>query len=333
MIVKLQDLLKNQKITKKFYLLYGSNIGQIEDTINNILKPKLSKNIFNYDEDEIIVNIDEFEENLLNVSFFENDKLIIINRGSNKILKIIENLILKDIADTTIIVKTNILEKKSKLRNFFEKGKETICIPVYEDNYQSLMLIAQNFFRQNKIKISNENVNYIIEKTKKNRINLKNELDKIKFFYKKKLSIDFNDILKLTNSTENYNISELTDQCLIKNPKKTIHILNENISSVEDNILILRSFLYKLKRLKKLKNEIDSKISVDQVLSSFRPPIFWKEKEIIKKQLMILSLTEIKNYIKKINDLELLIKKNSGVSNQIINNFVIETVKVPNNLV
>ena len=327
MIVKLSDLMKNQKETRNFYLFYGANIGQIEEVINNMLKPKFSKNIYNYDENEIISNISEFEENILNKSFFDNEKLIIINRGSDKILKIIENLIQKKITGTVIVIKTNILEKKSKLRNFFEKNSETICTPFYEDDYQSLMVITKNFFAQNKIKISPQSINFIVERSRKNRVSLRGELDKIKIFCKKKLSIELDDILKLTNSSENYNISELTDQCLAKNTKKTIHILNENISSVEDNILIIKSFLYKLKRLKKLKEEIRIKKSSELAISSFRPPIFWKEKDIIKQQLKILSLTDIQLFIKKINNLELLIKKNSNLSNQIVNDFILETVK------
>ena len=162
MILKLSDLTKNLTKTQKFYLLYGSNTGQIDETINKILKPKLSKNIYNYDESEIIANTNEFEENILNRSFFDDDKLIIINRGSDKIISVIENLISKKISETVIIVKTNILEKKSKLRSFFEKNKETICIPFYEDNYQSLLLIAQSFFSKNKIKVSIQNTNFII---------------------------------------------------------------------------------------------------------------------------------------------------------------------------
>ena len=331
MILKLSDLTKNLTKTQKFYLLYGSNTGQIDETINKILKPKLSKNIYNYDESEIIANTNEFEENILNRSFFDDDKLIIINRGSDKIISIIENLISKKISETVIIVKTNILEKKSKLRSFFEKNKETICIPFYEDNYQSLLLIAQSFFSKNKIKVSIQNTNFIIERSKKNRINLKNELEKIKIFYQKRSSIEYEDIVKLTNSAENYNMSELVDQCLVKNKKKTVNILNENVSAPEDNILILRTFLFKLKRLKKLKEEIEKQKNQEQVISSFRPAIFWKDKDIIRQQLKILSLNDIKIFLKKVNNLEIIIKQNSNLSDEITNNFILETIEFSNN--
>ena len=331
MIVKLWDLTKNLTHTQKFYLLYGTNTGQIDETINNILKPKLSRNIYNYDESEIITSANEFEENILNRSFFDDDKLIIINRGSDKILSIIESLISKKISETTIIIKANILEKKSKLRNFFEKNKETICTPFYDDNYQSLLLIAQNFFSKNKIKISIQNINFILERSKKNRIYLKNELEKIKIFYQKKSSIEYEDIVKLTNSAENYNISELADECLMKNKKKTINILNENISAPEDNILILRSLLFKLKRLKKLKEEIEKQKNQEQAISSFRPAIFWKDKDIIRQQLKILTIEDIKVFLKKVNNLEIIIKQNSNLSNKITNNFILETVNFSNN--
>ena len=197
-------------------------------------------------------------------------------------------------------------------------------MPFYEDTHQSLLFLAQNFFKENKIKISPQNINYIIENSKGNRINLKNELEKIKNFSQKKLSVELNEIIKLTNLAENYNISELTDQCLARNKKKTLNILNENNPSPEDNILILKNFLYKLKRLKKLKLELENKKNTDAVISSYKPPIFWKDKDMIKQQLKIWSLPQIKSLINKTNDMELLIKKNYQASNQIVNNFILD---------
>ena len=112
--------------------------------------------------------------------------------------------------------------------------------------------------------------------------------------------------------------------------KKTISILNENIPSPEDNILILRSFLFKLKRLKKLKKEIEKQKNQELVISSFRPAIFWKDKDNIKQQLKILSLKDIKTFIHKINKVELMIKENSNISTEITNNFIFETINFSN---
>jgi DNA polymerase-3 subunit delta len=331
MIVKYFDLKKKLNESTNFFLLYGLNIGFIEETINKVLKPILSKNVFNYEESEVLANIDEFKENIFNKSFFENDKLIIISRATDKILAIIDDIIDKNDTETAIILKSSNLEKKSKLRNFFEKDKRAIITPFYEDTYQSLMIVAQNFFKEKKIKISPQNINLIIERSKGNRISLKNELKKIESFSLKKLSIELSDILKLTNLSENYNVSELTDQCLAGNKKKTINILNENNPSPEDNILILKTFLYKLKRLKKLKLELEIKKNADSVISSYKPAIFWKDKEMVKQQLKIWSMSQIKSLINKTNNMELLIKKNSQISNQIINNFILERFETPNN--
>lgn len=327
MIIKHYEIQNNLRKQVNCYLFYGLNTGLIEETINKRLKPIFSKNVFNYDESEILNNIDSFKESLLNKSFFEEDKLVIISRVTDKLLDLIKNLIeIKDLS-LKIILKSNNLEKKSRLRNFFEKSKDLIVVPFYEDNYQTLLMLTQNFFRENKIKISSQNINYIVEKSRGNRISLKNDMQKIKIFSQNKSSIEFEDILRLTSSAENYNISELVDQCLVKNKKKTTNILNENISSTEDNILILKSFLYKLKRLKKLKIEFENKKNLDLTLSSFKPPIFWKDKDIIKQQLNMWSLTDIQLYIQEINNLEITIKKNSQISNQIINNFINERLE------
>ena len=333
MIIKINDLKKNLDKKNFLYLLYGSNIGHIEETINNILIPFLTKNVFSYEENEILSNSTDFVQSILNKSFFDNEKLIIVNRATDKILDFIENISNKDITETTIILKSGILEKKSKLRNFFEKSKSVICVPFYEDNYQSLMVVAQNFFREKKIKISQLSINYIIERSKKSRINLNNELKKIASFSIQKSSIDSSDILKLTNLADNYSAAELVDQCLAKNKKKTVHMLNENNISSEDNIMLLKTFLYKLKRLKKIKKDFEVKKDIDACISTFKPPIFWKDKEIIKQQLKVLSLEQINLMIKKVNNLELMIKKNSQVSNQILNNFIYESLDQSNNLI
>jgi len=330
MILKLSEFTKKVSTEYKFYLLYGQNTGLIEETINNILKPQLSKNIYNYDENEVTAKIDQFLENILNKSFFENDKLFIINRVSDKILNLIREISEKEDKNLQIILKAENLDKKSKLRNFFERKKNLIIVPFYEETNQSLTLLAKNFFKKNNISISWQNINFIVEKSKGNRINLNNELNKINNFNKNNLPIKFSDILKLSSSAEDYAISKLVDRCLLKNKKEIINILNENNHSFEDNILIIRSFLFKLKRLKNLKMQIEKNKNQDQVISSYKPQIFWKDKEIIKKQLNVLSKNDLKNYIKKINNLELLIKKNLLLSDKITNNFVLEAVVSPN---
>ena len=268
---------------------------------------------------------------ILNKSFFDNSKLIIINRATDKLLDILNEIIDRNIEDVKIILKSTTLEKKSKLRKLFETDKRTIIVPVYEDNNQTLLMLAQNFFKKKEVNISPQNINFIVERSKGNRINLNNEMEKISNFSLKKSIIKFEDILKLTNMSEDYSASELADQCLARNKKKTLNILNENNPSPEDGILILKTFLYKLKRLKKLKTELQVKNDADTVISYHKPPIFWKDKLVIKQQLKIWSLDQIILLIKKINNLELLIKKNSSITSQIINNFIIEKLEISNN--
>ncbi len=324
MILKQYELKKKLDKEKKIFLLYGNNKGLIEETIETILKPSFSKNIYNYDESEILSNIENFYDNLFNQSFFENDKLIIINRVSDKILSIIENILEKNIEKSKIILKTGILEKKSKLRNFFEKNNEILVVPFYEDNYQTLSLLTQTFLNKNKVKISQEGTNLIIERSKGDRINLLNELNKIKSFCINKKNISTEDILKLTNLAENYSISELVDNSLAKNEKKIFNILNENNFTNDDCIVISRIYLSKLKRLLKIYAELDIKKNLENVLTSFRPPIFWKEKEIVKQQLKRRNYKEVEKLIIDTNEIELRIKKRPSSSVLLITNFILE---------
>ena len=323
MIIKYFELKKKITPEMKFFLIYGSNSGLIQEIIQNNLKSILPKEVFNYEESEIINNTNDFEENIKNKSFFENNKLIVISRATDKIFKIIENIVEQNIADISIILTGGVLEKKSKLRSFFEKNKNIVCIPTYEDNPQSLGLLAQNYLKDRKILLSQQNINLIVERCRGNRINLYNELEKIENFSKSKKNIDTNDILKLTNLSENFDFNELVDNTLAKNQKKTLYILNENNFAAEDSILILRIFINKLKRLLKIHSQIKAKNSVDEVISNFKPPIFWKEKEIVKQQIKVWNCEKIEQSIGQVNKVELLLKKYPTSSINFVTDFIL----------
>ena len=330
MIIKSYEINKINLKKNNVYLLYGENEGFKNKVIDDTFK-KFSKNIYKYDEKEILNNKENFFNKILSKSFFETEKLIIILRSTDKIVNIIEEIIEKNIEDTKIILLANILEKKSKLRMLFEKKKNIICIPFYADNFQTLSNIANAYFREKKIPISQETINILVARSRGDRLNLNNEITKIENFTKSKKIINVDDILKLTNLAENYSVNELVDSCLAKNSKKTINILNENNYSTEDCILIIKTFLIKAKRLNKLKSQTKENENIDQLITSFKPPIFWKDKEIIKEQIKNWTLKKVENLIYKINEIELLIKKNSSNSINILFDFIITQSNKTNN--
>jgi DNA polymerase-3 subunit delta len=324
MIIKFFELKKKNLKNYNYFLLYGNNSGLIEETLNNYIKPLSSDNIFTYDESEIIKNSENFIEDISNKSFFDKEKLIIIRRATDKIFNITEEIITKKIEDITLILLSNILEKKSKLRTLFEKDKNIVCIPFYEDNQQSLNLLVQNFLKQKKITLSQQNINLILERCRGDRINLYNELNKIESFLINKKSANTDDILKLTNLSENISFNELIDNTLAKNQKKTLYILNENNFAPEDSVLILRLFSGRLKRLHKIQSQIKIKNNIEEAISGYRPPVFWKEKDVLKKQIETWTYEQIENLIFKTNSIELLIKKNPTISTNIVTNFLLE---------
>ncbi|MBD1164288.1 DNA polymerase III subunit delta [Pelagibacterales bacterium SAG-MED13] len=315
----------NKYINKfKYFLFYEENEGLKQEVIKTNFKKFNKENTYKYTEKELINSKEFFFETINSKSFFENEKLILISDVTDKILNLMEEVVESNLDDVVIILSAKRLEKRSKIRNFFEKNKNGLCIPFYKDTNQALITIAQKFLKENNVNFSQENLNLIIERSQGDRISLKNELEKINNLNRNKKKINFNDILKLTNLSENYSAGELVDNCLSKNKKKTLNILNENIPSIDDNILILKTFLYKLKRLRKLRINLDENKDIDKTISSFKPPIFWKDKDTLKKQLKIWELDDIQNFIVNINYLESLIKKKPLISNQIVNNMILE---------
>ena len=330
MILKSFEERKINLTNQKIHLLYGENQGQINDFIKNIFNRNFKDEIFRYDEVEIIKNENLVYEKLQTKSFFDEKKLIIINRSTDKIKNLIEDIILKNLDDVNIVLTSNILEKKSKLRSLFEKNKELVCIPFYKDTEQTLINLITNFCKDKKINISRHNINLIIKRSMNDRQSLKNELQKIETFFINKKQITEDDILKITNLTQNYGVSELIDNCLVKNEKKISEILNENNFSIDECIQIVRMFLIKAKKLLSLSIAAREFKSKDKAISSHKPPIFWKDKDMVKNQLRFWTEKKIKDLIVRICEVELLIKKNSTSSINILLNFILQETSVKN---
>ena len=330
MIIKTYQLEKIKENQSNYYLLYGENEGYKNQVINDVLTINYKDNINRYEETDIINNFDNFVTQITNKSFFEEKKIIIISRVSDKIYKYFEDIIARNIDNTNIIFNARILDKKSKLRAKFEKNKKLICIPFYSDDSNTLGKIANNFFREKKISISQETINLLVEKCKGDRENLKNELLKIEIYSKNKKNISSQEINKLTNLAENYSHSELADYCLSKNLKKVIHILNENNYSADDPIAILRVMLTKTKRLLKLKEATKNQNSIDDAISNYKPPIFWKDKEIVKLHMKYWSLKSTNELIFKLNEIELIIKKQTTNSINILCDFILSQAQINN---
>ena len=324
MIIKNFELNKTKLSGLNFFLFYGENEG-LKNEKTKLLINSFKGNLEKFEESEVLNNTDRFISSIINKSFFEDKKIIIISRVSDKILTLIQDLLSREINDTIIVLNSGSLEKKSKLRAFFEKEKQLVCTPFYKDELRTLSQIAINFFKEKKISLSQEIINLIIEKCNGDRKNLSTELDKISSYLLKKEKISLEDVIKLTNLYEDYSVSELADNCLAKNLRKTIKIINENNFSTDDSVLIIRTLLLKTKRILDIKKNQIENSNIDQIISSYKPTIFWKDKEIVKNQVSKWKLTDAENLIEKIYNLELSVKKNYQNSKYIISDFILNT--------
>ena len=317
---------KNYEIEKlnqnfNYFLFYGKNEGLKNETIIKLNHKK--KEVLNYDEKEVLENQSFFIEKVLSKSLFDEDKIIVIKRATDKIVKLIDELNTRNIEETIIIIIADNLDKKSKLRLLFEKDNRLACVPFYPDNEQVLSKLAYNFLQDRKISMSPSNINMIINKCGGERETLINELQKIEYFSKNGKKINTEIISKLINLNENHSISELIDNCLAKNKKKIISILNENNFSNDDCVMITRSFLIKAKKLLALSTTFETNKNIELTISSAKPPIFWKEKEITKQQIYKWESKNIKQLIYALGETELQIKKNINNSINLITDFIL----------
>ena len=322
MIIKHFELTKDRISKFNYYLFHGKNEGLKKEIIERNFIKNFNGNIDKYDESYFISNKETIISELLSKSLFEDRKIIIISRVTDKIIKIIDEIVRRNLDELIIILKSEILEKKSKLRQLFEKEKKLASIALYEDTSRDLTRIITEFLNFNKIRLSQESINLLVNRASGDRENLKIELEKIYNYSITNKDINISKIKVLTNLAENYSVNELAENFLLKNKKNISKILNENNYSDEDCILILRTILSKSKRLFNILKRNEELNNIDQVISSTKPPIFWKEKESVKVQANSWKLNDLKNKIYEINEIELLIKNNSKNSLNLVSDFI-----------
>jgi len=337
MIIKSYEVSKNSKnfLKYNFFLLYGENIGlkkDIRDIIKIAIKQKDDKiEILSLYEREILDNDENFYNFVYSGSLFSNKKILIILEATDKIIKKISNVYDKYSTQIFLIIFSEILEKKSKLRIFFEKSKKTICIPCYLDSEKDLEIIAQSEFRKNNILLSREAINLLIEKSNSDRNNLINEIEKIKSYSLNKKNLQLNEIKSLINFSGDYKSEILINECLCGNILQYKKIISELYINTFNQILLLRILSNKAQRLFKIKEQENKSNNLDSLINIYKPAVFWKEKPLIKKQLSIWNIDELKKLINRINNTELLCKKKPHISKVIFFNFFLEICTKANN--
>ena len=338
-------IIKSYEINKKkldllkynFILLYGENFGLKKDIkeifINNLKQLDKSIETISLYENEVSENEENFYNLIYSGSLFSNKKIIIINEATDKIMKKMNDIYEKYPENTFLIFLADILEKKSKLRNFFETNKKTICIPCYLDSERDLQFIARSELNKIKINSSTEIINLLVEKSNGDRNNLKNEIEKIKSFSLNKEKIDIDDLKVLINFSGDYKFDIFINECLCGNIQQYKKIISELYNTAVNQILLLRILSNKTQRLLKIKQQEKNTDlnNLDSLISSVKPPIFWKEKSVVKKQLTLWKTEDLKVMINKINKTEFMCKKYPNISKAILFNFFSQTCLKANN--
>tara|TARA_B100000029_G_scaffold364270_1_gene357442 strand:- start:4411 stop:5430 length:1020 start_codon:yes stop_codon:yes gene_type:complete len=337
MILKSYEAHKNISNFSKynFYLLYGENLGLKKDT-KEIIKKGLVKQNENVEiqsiyENEFFEKKEYFINTFYSGSLFSNKKIILINGATDKILKIVNEVFDQCPENIFFIIFSEILEKKSKLRNFFEKDKKAVCIPCYADTERDLEIIAQSELGKDKINLSREVINLLVEKSNADRNNLRNEIEKIKCYSVNKKNISLEEIKSLINFSGDYKSDSLVNECLCGNTLQYKKIVSELFENTINQILLFRILSKKIQRLLIIKEQVNKSDNIDYLISNSKPAIFWKEKPIVKKQLSIWNLNDLKKLINEINNIELLCKKNPQVSKVIFFGFFLKICEKASN--
>jgi DNA polymerase-3 subunit delta len=301
-------------LDKNLFLFYGENLGLKNELKDKIKFQNKNAEIINLSQDDIISNIDNFFNEILNISLFDEKKIYFINQVNDKILDAIK-IIEPKIDNQKIYLISESLDKRSKIRNYFEKSNNCGVVACYNDNEISFKKIIIERLK-NYTGVTTEIINLISNKCNLNRDKLNNELDKIYTFFLEK-NIDRNKLEILLDNKINNDFSLLKDEAFNGNRIETNKLLSDTIIDSEKNILYLNIINQRLIKLNEIFKLI-GQTSLEKAIDMLKPPIFWKDKPAFLKQAKKWNMNKIKKILNKTYNIELEIKSNSIVNKNIL---------------
>ena len=313
MIYKSYIVEKNiDKIKENITLFYGENLGLINDFKLIIKNLNKDGTIIRLHEEELLKNDLILINEISNKSLFEEKKIILIDQTTDKILNLILE-IEKIVNGTKIYLFAGILEKKSKLRNHFEKSNNLCVVPCYEDNEINLKSIILNSLKDYK-NLTTENVNLILENCSLNRAKLKNELDKIKDFFLEK-NLNTEKLEELLNIKTNDSFDKLKDAAFLGDRKNTNKLLSETILEEDKKIFYLNNINQRLLKLLEINR---NQGNIEETINNIRPPIFWKDRKNLISQARFWDEKKLKSIIKNTYEIEIKMKSATSINTNIL---------------
>lgn len=315
-------------MSKNLNLFYGENIGLLNSFKNEIkFNNKNEAEIINFYQDEIITNKNVFENEILNQSLFSKNKIFIIEQATDKILEYLDNILANNESNKFFIF-ANVLDKRSKLRNYFEKDKNCGAVACYQDNDLTLKKITLNKLR-NFQPVSQRIINTIVENCNGSRVKLNNELDKIIIFFSNQ-KIHEDKLEKLLNVIENENFNILKNAALSGDKKLTNKLLSETTIEDDKIILYLSMINQRANQINQVKMR-NEKTSYENAIAKIKPPIFWKEKPSVITQLKKWKERNISVLLKNLYEIEIKIKSNSSLNKRnLIKKFIVDICNLAN---
>ena len=313
MIYKSYLIEKNINIDKKLFLFFGENLGLINDFKKKIKYQNKESEIINFIQDELIIDTNKLFNEIANISLFEKEKIIFIEQVNDKVFEVIEEIVPR-IENQKIYLFSNVLEKKSKIRNFFEKSNLCAAVACYQDNEITLKKIITE-----KLKgyegLTTQNINLILSNVSLDRIKLNNELEKVATFFEDKI-INYEKLQILLNISTNEDFNLLRDQALLGNKVKTNKLLGDTTIENDKIVFYLNIINQRLRRL----SEVNAKkaLDIENSINELKPPIFWKDKPNFILQAKKWSLSKIRKVQEKTFNLEVMIKANSLINKEFL---------------
>ena len=315
MIYKSYLIEKNiNEINDKFTLFYGENLGFKNDIKDKIKFKNLKAEIIKFNQEDILKNIDNFFIEISNTSLFDNKKIYFIDKISDKFLELLKEIEAK-IDNQQVYLFSDVLDKKSKIRNFFEKSKNYKVIPCYIDNESAIRQIIQDKLKNYK-GLSSYNINLIINKSNLDRVKLNNELNKIIIYFQDK-ELNSEKLELLLDDKVNNDFNLLKDEALMGNKINTNKLLSDTVLESEKNIFYLNLINLRLNKLNEVSN-FRKTTNLENAINLIKPPIFWKDKTNFAQQAKKWDTKKIRKILSKTYNVEIEIKSNSMIEKNIL---------------
>jgi DNA polymerase-3 subunit delta len=222
--------------------------------------------------------------------------------------KLFGDLLDTAVGDAFIVAEAGELPSRSTLRRVFEASPRAAAIACYPDTARDLAAVIRETLTARQVTASRDATQFLVEHLGADRLLTRSELEKLVLYAGEGGHIELEDARVSVSDTAALELDDAVMAAAEGGTARVERVLGRVFQEGESPVSLIRAVARHLHRLHVLAARMGAGATLEEVLRTARPPIFFKHQESFRRQLMLWSEARLRPQLDRTAKAELHMK-------------------------